>query len=383
MKQEEAIVAATEAFYYLHRHPEPSGREEKTTAYLRKRLEENGVTVLDVPLQTGLVAVTGTGQGPVLAFRCDIDALPMEEKTGLPYASEVPGCMHACGHDFHAASLLGVALTDEARQIPATVRLIFQPAEENATGAQEVLRTGILDDVQAIFGLHCSAAFPRGTVITRPGPMNGAADTYRVTFHGRGSHACRPFLAADPLLMMTRFVEDLQTIVSRHVDPFHPVIACATHLECGTTANIIPDTGFVEGTVRTMDPEDRRLAEEWLRKLASTAAASFGGTADVGWQAGPPATANRADLVKLALDTARAMHLPVAEPPDSLSAEDFAYYQERLPGCFIQMGTGLSHMNHHPEFHVDPAALLDSIPYTIGLLQRAAAYFHQRQEETK
>ena len=193
MDYESIINLAKEHFYQLHRHPELSGKEFETTRHIKEFLDRHGIPYYDLPLATGVVAHLGNGQGPVAALRCDIDALPLQEETGLPYQSAVPGCMHACGHDFHTANLLGTALALQAGgPIEGTLKLIFQPAEEKLNGALKILETGILDDVQVIFGLHCCAAYGRGTVISRPGFMNGAVDEFQVSFQGKGSHACRP-----------------------------------------------------------------------------------------------------------------------------------------------------------------------------------------------
>ena len=203
-----SIAEAKEIFYRLHRHPELSGQEFKTTEYIKQVLSDNDIPVYPLSLNTGLVAHLGCGK-PVVAFRCDIDALPMTEESGLAYASEYPGRMHACGHDFHTASLLGIALTlRNCLPLQGTVKLIFQPEEENMAGARQVLQTGILDDVEVIFGLHCCAAYPKGTVISRPGFMNGAVDEFHIDFYGNGAHACRPHQSADSIIMIDSFVQE-------------------------------------------------------------------------------------------------------------------------------------------------------------------------------
>lgn len=220
MDYEPIITLAKKHFYLLHRRPELSGEEFETTRHIKAFLTQQGIPFYDLPLETGVVAHLGNGQGPVAALRCDIDALPLQEETGLPYQSEIPGRMHACGHDFHTANLLGTALALKAGgPIPGTLKLIFQPAEEKLNGALKILETGILDDVQVIFGLHCCAAYERGTVISRPGFMNGAVDEFQVSFQGKGSHACRPQLSADPVIMLGQFIAAAQTIVSRNRPP--------------------------------------------------------------------------------------------------------------------------------------------------------------------
>ena len=371
MGHREIVVEVTEHFYWLHRHPELSGEEFGTTEYLKHALAAHRIPVYPLSLPTGLVARVGQGD-PVIAFRCDIDALPMQEESGLDYSSEYPGRMHACGHDFHAASLLGIAISlQHETALPGTVKLVFQPAEETLGGARKILETGILDDVQAIFGLHCCAAYPDGTVISRPGFMNGAVDEFRIAFLGRGAHACRPHIAADPIIMIGNFIQAAQTIVSRNVNPFHPLLVGISHIEAGTAKNIIPEKGFVEGTIRSLYPEDRKLAKERLGSLARSIAASFGGSAVVQITDGSPATDNTPEWVSLAEQVARKLEMPFVTAPDSLSGEDFAFYQQKIPGAFIQIGTGVGPMMHNPAFRADPDALGFAVQFGARLAQEA------------
>lgn len=372
MDYEPIIQVAKESFYQLHRHPELSGEEYGTTRYIKEFLTRHDIPFYELPLKTGVVAHLGNGGGPVAALRCDIDALPLQEETGLPYQSEVPGRMHACGHDFHTANLLGTVLALKAKgAIPGTLKLIFQPAEEKLNGAQKILETGILDDVQVIFGLHCCAAYERGTVISRPGFMNGAVDEFQITLHGKGNHACRPHLTADPVIMLGQFIAAAQTIVSRNRPPFHPLIVGIGHVASGTAANIIPDTAFAEGTIRSLYPDDRKLAKERLQTLAEGIGRDFGGSATIQFLEGPPATNNTAAWVDFVRDTARQCDLPFAEAPDSLSGEDFAFYQQKIPGAFIQMGTGIGPMMHNSHFAIDPETFRSSIPFSTELLLQA------------
>lgn len=374
MDYESIIDLAKEHFYQLHRHPELSGEEFETTRHIKEFLDRHGIPYYDLPLATGVVAHLGNGQGPVAALRCDIDALPLQEETDLPYQSEVPGCMHACGHDFHTANLLGTALALQAGEpIQGTLKLIFQPAEEKLNGALKILETGILDDVQVIFGLHCCAAYGRGTVISRPGFMNGAVDEFQVSFQGKGSHSCRPHLSADPVIMLGQFIASAQTIVSRNRPPFHPMIVGIGHVESGSAANIIPDKAFAEGTIRSLYPEDRTMAKERLQTLAEGIGRDFGGSASIRFLEGPPATNNTADWVDFVRATACQCSLPFAEAPDSLSGEDFAFYQQKIPGAFIQMGTGIGPMMHNSHFAIDPETFRQSIPFSAALLRQALA----------
>lgn len=383
METEKIVELAKEEFFWFHRHPELSEEEFETTKRVKGVLGAHGIAPVPLSLRTGAVVTFGNGKEPVVALRCDMDALPIQEETGLPYASEFPGKMHGCGHDFHTATLLGVALTLKDVPIDGTVKLVFQPAEENAAGALSVLKTGVLDDVDVIFGLHCSAVYPRGTIITRPGFMNGAVDTFHITFKGKGAHACRPYQSIDPVVMSAQYVTAAQTVVSRNLNPFHAALVSITHIEAGKTDNVIPESGFVEGTVRTLDPDDRKHIRERLETLAVSIAESFGGKAEIHWHEGPPATNNTEKWADFAKEIAGVLHLPFAPAPDSLSGEDFAFYQQTIPGAFIQIGTGISPMNHNPAFHVDPETLHESIAFGSALVLAALGKLKEKRGQTR
>ena len=372
------IAIAKDIFYWLHRHPELSGGEFQTTACLTDILLKNDIEIYSLPLKTGLVAHIGHGK-PVVAFRCDIDALPITEASGVPYASEYPEIMHACGHDFHAAALVGIALAlKNCKALAGTVKFVFQPAEETTTGALQILKTGILDDVDVIFGLHCCAAYPSGTIISREGFMNGAVDEFRIDFRGTGAHACRPHLAADPVLMIGSFILEAQSIVSRCIPPFHPAVVVITRIAAGTARNVIPGNGFVEGTVRTLYPEDRRLIKEKLAQFAVRIAENYGGAAEIQITEGPPATDNDKEWVGVAEQVAAKLSLPFERAPDSLSGEDFAFYQQKIPGVFIQIGTGVGPMMHNPAFRVDPDTIEEAVRFGAELIQSSLSILERR-----
>ncbi|MBQ1877114.1 MAG: amidohydrolase [Selenomonas sp.] len=367
------IQKITEEFYWLHRHPELSYQEVGTTARLRAALARAGVRVLEVPLKTGLVAEIGTGEAPVVGLRADIDALPVTEQTGLAYASEKPGVMHACGHDFHMTSVLGAALylKQHEKELQGTVRIVFQPAEEAPGGARDVLATHALDDVQALFGLHTSPLFPVGTVGVSAGAVTASVDKFVLRFTGKGTHAAHPERGVDPIVMASSFVLAVQSIISRNIDPAHRDLVSITRFTSGNTWNVIPAVAELEGTVRCLDNADRALIEKRLRELADGQAKSFGGSVEVAWTAGPPATDNTPHWSDCAREVAAAQGLTVAAAPVSLAGEDFAYYQTTLPGCFVLVGTGKSPANHNPAFRVDPAALGPAAAYLAALAMQA------------
>lgn len=375
MNEQDIFQKITDEFYWFHRHPELSYEEVETTKRLREDLAAAGIEVLDLPLKTGLVAQVGTGEAPFIALRCDIDGLPIQEESGLAYASEHAGRMHACGHDFHISAVLGSAylLKAKERELCGTVYLIFQPAEEAPGGARKVMETGVLKDVQAIFGLHTSPLYDVGTLGIRSGAVTASVDKFTVTFHGKGTHAAHPERGIDPIVMAASFVTAAQSIVSRNIDPAHPGLVSITHIESGNTWNVIPESSWLEGTVRCLTAEDRKLIKKRIYELAEGQAASFGGHAELTWYAGPPATNNTPDWTDFAIEVAKEAELDVVPAPVNLAGEDFAYYQEETPGVFVLVGTGKSPANHNPKFHVDPAALGPAAKYMARLAVEAFA----------
>ena len=375
MNEQDIFQKITDEFYWFHRHPELSYEEVETTKRLREDLAAAGIEVLDLPLKTGLVAQVGTGEAPFIALRCDIDGLPIQEESGLAYASEHAGRMHACGHDFHISAVLGSAylLKAKERELCGTVYLIFQPAEEAPGGARKVIETGVLKDVQVIFGLHTSPLYDVGTLGIRSGAVTASVDKFTVTFHGKGTHAAHPERGIDPIVMAASFVTAAQSIVSRNIDPAHPGLVSITHIESGNTWNVIPESSWLEGTVRCLTAEDRKLIKKRIYELAEGQAASFGGHAELTWYAGPPATNNTPDWTDFAIEVAKEAELDVVPAPVNLAGEDFAYYQEETPGVFVLVGTGKSPANHNPKFHVDPAALGPAAKYMARLAVEAFA----------
>lgn len=244
----------------LHEHPELSFEEYETTKALSGWLNEAGVETLELPLETGVLAVIrGAKPGPVICLRTDIDALPIQEETGLPFASKVPGKMHACGHDFHTVSILGATLllNERKAELEGTVKVIFQPAEENGNGALKVLETGVLDDVQAIFGMHDMPHLPTGTIGIKPGPLMAAVDKFTIDVEGIGTHAAAPEKGIDSIVVASHIITALQTIVARNVSPLNNAVISVTRLEAGNTWNVLPQTAQMEGTVRTFQEHVR------------------------------------------------------------------------------------------------------------------------------
>ncbi len=364
-------------FKWFHSHPELSYQEYETTKRLKELLTHHGIEVLDLPLETGLVAIIrGKKEGSTIALRSDIDALPVNEETDLEWKSLHEGKMHACGHDFHLTTIYGVALllNEKKDQLAGNVKLIFQPAEESSLGALKIIETGVLDDVDAIFGLHSSSEFEVGTIGIKSGAVSAAVDRFEIKLRGFGTHAAHPQAGKDPIVAIGALIQSLQTIVSRNIDPFTSGLLSITHVEAGNTWNVIPETGLIEGTVRTLLKEDRILFEKRIKEITKGIALAYDVEAYVNWIAGPPATLNDQYWSDFAYNVAKKEHIPVETPESTLGGEDFAFYLEKIKGTFIKIGTGKTYPNHHPKFKVDPQALSKAATY---LSQLAVAVLNQ------
>ncbi|KUP25185.1 amidohydrolase [Paenibacillus sp. DMB5] len=363
---------------HLHRHPELSNEEYETTKYIASQLTQAGIKILDYGLATGVIAEIGSGRsGPVIALRADIDALPVQEETGAEYASLFPGKMHACGHDFHTAALLGAAylLKQQEERLPGTVRLLFQPAEEKAQGAQRVIASGALQEVRAVIGLHNKPDLPVGTIGITGGPLMAAADGFAVTVKGSGSHAAVPEAAVDPIVAAAHIVTALQSVVSRNVSPLHSAVVSVTQLHSGNSWNVIPEKAVLEGTIRTFDEAVRRDVLERFEQVASGVAAALGATAKVRWIEGPPPVINDEALAALGIEAAEALGYQAVKPVPSPAGEDFAFYQREVPGLFVFVGTSGSREWHHPAFNLDEQALPVAARFLADIAVRSIAYY--------
>lgn len=359
-------------FQDMHRHPETAKEEFRTTQLVRTFLTDHGIPMLDLPLPTGVLAQVGTGRGPVIALRADMDALPVREETGLPYASEVPGKMHACGHDFHTASLLGAAalLREREAELKGTVRLIFQPGEEINYGALAILNTGKIDDVQEFFGLHTDPNIEAGTLGIRENAIMASPDWFKIVIEGRGGHGAQPHNCIDPVPCMASMILALQQVVSRRISPFSACVLSVTRASAGNTWNVIPGTAELEGTIRTMSDEDRALGEELIRQTADSVAKAYACTATTEYQRNSRPLINTPELAAFATKTAQAMEIPVIRQEPSMIGEDFAEYLAKRPGCFVRVGTGLGPALHHPKFTVDPSILSQTAHFLAELAEK-------------
>ena len=349
----------------LHRIPERSYEEFETARLIRAELDRLGIAYIagvdDAP--TATIATLGDPARPCVALRADIDALPIEERSGVAYASTRPGFMHACGHDGHTAMLLATAavLRDRVASLGVCVKLIFQPAEEGGAGAHRLVKAGVLDGrigpkACAIYGLHGWPGLPVGMVSTRPGPLLAATDTFRVTFRGRGCHGAFPHLGRDPIVCAAEAIVSLQQVVSREIDPTEPALVTVGIVRAGTATNVIPDEATIEGTIRTLTPAVRKQAAAALVRRCEGVAAANDCAASVCLSDGYPATINDADRAAFVAETARdvlgaASFTPAARP--AMGGEDFAYYAQAVPACFFLIGVSRPDQTDPPPLHSD------------------------------
>lgn len=361
-------------FEELHMHPELSYEEYETTERIKRELAAAGIEILQIPLKTGVTAIVrGAKPGKTYGLRCDIDALPIAEETDLTYKSKTPGKMHACGHDFHTAAVFGAALLLQERkeELQGTVKILFQPAEESSHGAETVLETGVFSDVTAIFGLHTAAYLPVGTLGIRAGSVMAAVDRFELNITGTGCHGGHPDEGVDTILVAASVIQAFQSIVGRNLNPFHTGVVSVTRINGGNTWNVIPDKVELEGTVRSMEKDDRIFIEKRMREIAEHTAAAYGANAELLWYPGPPATVNEKAWSAFAQKVAEESGFEVVPQRNSTGGEDFAFYLEKIPGCFINVGTGVGYPNHHPKFYADEAALTPAAEYLEKLLVEA------------
>jgi amidohydrolase len=361
-------------FEWFHRHPELGYAEFETTARIREILTGLGVEIIDTGLETGLVASIGKGK-PVVALRGDIDGLPITEDSGLPYASETPGRMHACGHDFHTTALLGAAilLAGKKTTLPGTVKLIFQPAEETSGGAATVLATGALDDVREIYGLHVSPDLPPGQIGAGPGATFAAVGSFRITIQGKGGHAGYPHLSRDPIIALGQIIVAAQSIVSRNANPFDPSVVSITHVEGGNTWNVIPPEAFIEGTIRSLETEKYKCIAERLGEIVKGVELTSGTRIEYTWNMSSPAIDNDSALAAFVADTARELGLTAGPSIPCMGGEDFSLYQQRIKGVFWNIGVDSPEGIHHPRFIADPAPLSSAASLLARLAEKALA----------
>lgn len=368
----------------LHSEPELPWEEEQTTAFVCEYLDNLGISYRRTE-PTGVIAnIEGERPGKTVALRADMDALPVKElNKDLPYASKEEGKMHACGHDAHTAMLLiaAKALNEIKDELSGRVRLIFQPAEEVAQGAKEMVKQGAMEGVDNIFGVHIWSQMPTHKVSCTPGPSFASADIFKVTFKGKGGHGAMPHDCIDTAIVASSFVMNVQTVISRTVDAQHPSVLTVGKMVVGTRFNVIAENAVIEGTVRCFNPETRNHIEKQLQHYAEQVAALYGATAEVEYTCGSLAVVNEeysAKLVQKVASEAFGEDVVFNEKP-TMGAEDFSFYLEKAPGSFALVGSGNPEKNtewahHHGNFNIDEDALQTGAEL---YAQYAWAYLHQ------
>ncbi|MFC3860283.1 M20 family metallopeptidase [Deinococcus antarcticus] len=361
---------------HLHRHPELSFQEHRTAQFVEDALRKLPNLTVSRPTPTSVLAVLKgqAGPGKTVLLRADMDALPIEEETGLDFASSHPGVMHACGHDGHTAMLLGAAtlLSAQPEMLHGEVRFIFQHAEELPPGgAQELVDAGIMDGVDVVMGAHLMSPVPTGVVVVKGGPLMAAADRFSLTIQGKGGHGAMPHQTIDPVVIAAQVILALQTIVSRTLDPMDTAVVTVATLEAGIAQNVIPDTVTLGGTIRTFNPEVRQLIPERMEAIVKGITQAHGATYRFDYLQGYRATTNDDTVARRLQDVVRQV-LPdvqlLTDPNPLMGSEDFSAYMTKAPGTFVLIGAGGPDAapHHHPKFDVDEAALEHGVKVYVG-----------------
>jgi amidohydrolase len=363
----------------IHQFPELAYKEKKTSRLISKTLKELGIKHKKGIAQTGIVAkLTVDDNAPTVAVRADMDALPITEETGLPFSSRVPGVMHACGHDGHMAILLGAAAVLKERPPEGNVVFIFQPAEEGEGGAKPMIEEGALEGVDMIFGGHIERHHHVGTIGIKTGVHTAFTDSFEIRVTGKGGHAARPHETIDAVLIASQLVMDIQTIISRNIDPLHPAVISIGYLKSGTVYNAIAEKATLKGTIRTTDESIRGLIIDKINKMTSAMSTLHDAKIVFTAHAGYPPVINEERACEFARDAAENLvgkENTIAIPLPSLGGEDFAYYLQKVPGCFVRFGGAIEgHENipsHSPRFDFDEGVLRVGAAYMSELVRQA------------
>ena len=362
----------------IHQYPEILFETQRTSALVKDKLIEFGCNqVIDGIGKTGVVGVINgktNRTGKVIGLRADMDALPINEETGLEYSSKIPGAMHACGHDGHTSMLLGAAkYLCETRNFDGQAVVIFQPAEEGGGGGLEMCKDGLMENfkIDEVYGMHNWPGVELGKFAIRSGPFFAASDFIEATISGKGGHAAKPQETIDPTVIASQIVVALQTIASRRADPVKQVVVSITSFETSSNAfNVIPQDVKIKGTVRTLDPDVRDLAEKEFLRITELTAEALGGSADAKFTRGYPVMSNTSEQTEFAAKVARDVAGECAEAPLVMGGEDFAYMLEERPGAYILLGNGDSSPVHHPEYNFNDDAIPFGCSWLVELVEQ-------------
>ena len=351
--------------HFLHMNPELSGEEFATTEFIKEKLKEHNIKIIETNLKNGVVAEIGQGD-KVVALRADIDALPIEEESGVVYHSKVKGKMHACGHDFHTISLIGAAilLKENEDELKGRVRLIFQPEEEINSGAVKMIEENVLEGVSCIIGFHNKPDIPVGFIGIKEGPLMAGVEQFEVEIRGVGTHAAAPHNGNDPIVTASQIITGLQSIVSRHISPLETAVVSVTKIEAGKTWNIIPDRVKLEGTIRTFSEKVREETKRLFEQIIKNYSAAVNQEAEIKWISDGSPVDNNGKMAEI-LKKEISKFAKVIAPEIMMGGDDFARYQEKVPGLYAFIGTGCPYEWHHPSFLIDDKALPYAINYFI------------------
>lgn len=367
--------------HHLHAHPELAYQEHQTAAFVAAKLKEFGLEVYEGIGKTGVVGLLRRANGPIVGLRADMDALPIMESTGVPYASKVPGSMHACGHDGHTTMLLGAArILAESPPEDGSVAFIFQPAEEGEAGGKAMLDDGLFRDfpVKSVYGLHNWPGVPFGQFAVHSGPVMAAFDTFEVVVEGRGSHGAMPHQGVDAIAIATQLCQAWQLIISRGVEATDAAVISVTQIHAGDAWNVLPDSAVLRGTVRTLRLDTREKIRRAMAERADLLCRAFGAAARFAWQERYPSTINTAAEAELAGQVGRAVSAqPVLSTlPPSMASEDFAYMLQQKPGAYVWLGCGSADGGknlHSPQYDFNDELIPIGVEYWVTLAHAAIA----------
>ena len=372
---------------HIHAHPELSGQEYQTAAFVAGVLSSSGLHVEEGVAKTGVIGeLQGTHHDPkVLAIRADMDALPIQEKSGLEFASRIESVMHACGHDVHTTVGLGTAmvLSQIADHVGGKIRFIFQPAEEIAQGANWMVEDGAMKDVSAILGIHAFPSISAGSIGIRYGALTAAADELEIIILGESGHGARPHQAIDAIWIAAQVITALQQAISRTQNPLRPVVLSIGKITGGRVPNIIADRVELLGTVRSLHPETRKELPQWIENIVANVCNSYGAKYEVNYRQGVPSVQNDYALTQLlqsSMEEAWGREKVQVLPEPSLGGEDFSVYLEHAPGSMFRLGVGyenrtINYPLHHPQFEIDESAIMTGV---VTLAYTAYKYWHNQ-----
>lgn len=377
MVNENLVEQAIKDRRYLHQHPELSGEEYETCKFIRNRLEALNIEILKFQPPSIVGYVKGTKGNKTIALRADIDALPIMEEGDKPYISKNPGVAHMCGHDGHTAILLAVSewISQHRQEIEPNIVLIFQSAEEiSPSGADQLIKQGVLDNVDAIFGIHLWQGMNKGKIGLRPGSMMASVDDFEITIQGYGGHGSMPQETVDPIYVASHVIQGLNSIVSRKLNPMEASVVSIGKIESGTTYNIIPDSAKIIGTIRTLAPEAVHIIQKQIVQITEGVCAAFGASSTVNFIIGTPPLVNdpkeTAFVESIIRTTFGDNVFELADP--LMGSEDFSYYLQQKPGAFIYVGmSGEKSMypHHHPKFDIDEDVFPEAIRLFIEIVK--------------